>query len=98
MFKEYKNKIVIQAAIFTEGMEDGFVTRYYNDEDVQSNGIISTSGIMGEHEIKVAYVLTTNGGQILSSGFDREYLCIIDGVKKFVEINEFESKYEPIYE
>lgn len=98
MFKEYKDKTLIQATLFKEGMEDGFITRYYNDEDVHQDGTISTSGFIGEHEIKVAYVLLPNGGKIMSSGFEREYLCIINGVKKFIEISEFESKYEAIDE
>ncbi len=93
-YKEYCHIENILAALFVEGMEDGFETRYYNDEDVHPDGRISTSSLFGEHEIKVPYVITKYGQKILSMGFNRQYLCIIDEVKSLMEINEFDNKFQ----
>ena len=40
--KTYRKKALVQAKVFEEGDEDGFVTRYYDDEDVHEDGSIST--------------------------------------------------------
>lgn len=51
----YSTKI-IRAVIYEEGMEDGFIDRYYDDDDVEDDGSINTSGIGGEHKIEVPYI------------------------------------------
>lgn len=95
--KTYRKTATVQAKLFEEGDEDGFVTRYHNDEDVHEDGSISTSGFFGEHEIKVPYVSTLENQQHLSSGFGNEYLCVgIDGERWLVEKSIFERTYEEV--
>jgi hypothetical protein len=95
--KTYRKTATVQAKLFEQGDEDGFVTRYYNDEDVNEDGGISTSGIFGEHEIKVPYVSTLENQQHLSHGFGRDYLCVgIKGERWLVEKEIFESTYEEV--
>ena len=84
--KTYRKKALVQAKIFEEG-----------DEDVHEDGSISTSGIMGEHEIKVPYVSTLENQKHLSRGFGRDYLCIgVDGERWLVEKSIFERTYEEV--
>jgi hypothetical protein len=93
--KTYRKIATVQAKLFEEGDEDGFITRYYNDEDIHEDGSISTSGFIGEHEIKVPYVSTLENQQHLSHGFGREYLCVgIKGERWLVDKDIFESTYE----
>ena len=95
--KTYRKIATVQAKLFEQGDEDGFVTRYYNDEDVNENGGISTSAIFGEHEIKVPYVSTLENQQHLSHGFGRDYLCVgVKGERWLVEKEIFESTYEEV--
>lgn len=100
--KEVKNENIQKNChcpikLFEKGDEDGFVTRYYNDEDVNENGGISTSGIYGEHEIQVPYVSTLENQEHLSHGFGRDYLCVgIKGERWLVEKEIFESTYEEV--
>ena len=95
--KLYRKKALVKAKPFEEGDEDGFITRYYNDEDVHEDGSISTSGIMGKHEIKVPYVSTLENQKHLSRGFGRDYLCVgVDGERWLVEKSIFERTYEEV--
>jgi hypothetical protein len=64
---------------------------------VNEDGSISTSGFMGEHEIKVPYVSTLENQKHLSKGFGREYICVgIDGERWLVDKDIFERTYEEI--
>ena len=93
--KTYRKIATVQAKIFEQGDEDGFVTRYYNDEDISEDGGIITSGLLGKHEIKIPYVSTLENQKHLSNGFGREYLCVgIDGERWLVEKSIFERTYE----
>ena len=95
--KTYRKTATVQAKLFEEGDEDGFVTRYYNGEDVHEDGSISTSGIYGEYEIKVPYISTLENQQHLSHGFGHEYLCVgVKGERWLVEKEIFESTYEGV--
>jgi hypothetical protein len=95
LMKTYRKIATVQAKLFEEGDEDGFITRYYNDEDIHEDGSISTSGLIGEHEIKVPYVSTLENQKHLSHGFGREYLCVgIKGERWLVDKDIFESTYE----
>jgi len=95
--KTYRKKALVEAKVFEEGDEDGFVSRYYNDEDVHDDGSISTSGIIGEHEIKIPYVSTLENQRHLSHGFGRDYICVgIDGERWLVEKSIFERTYEEV--
>ena len=92
--KTYRKTATVQAKLFEEGDEDGFVIRYYNDEDVD-DGAIHTSGIIGKHQIKVPYVSTLENQKHLSHGFGREYLCVgVKGERWLVDKDIFESTYE----
>jgi hypothetical protein len=96
--KKYRKTAIVKAKIFEEGDEDGFISRYYNDEDVAEDGCVTTNGIMGEHEIKVPYVSTLENQKHMSSGFGREYLCVgIKGERWLVEKSIFESTYEEVH-
>lgn len=93
--KTYRKIATVQAKIFEQGDEDGFVTRYYNDEDISEDGGITTSSLFGKNEIKIPYVSTLENQKHLSSGFGREYLCVgIDGERWLVEKSIFERTYE----
>ena len=95
--KTYRKKALVQAKVFEEGDEDGFVTRYYDDEDVHEDGSISTSGFIGKNEIKVPYVSTLENQQHLSRGFGKDYLCVgVDGERWLVEKSIFERTYEEV--
>lgn len=95
--KTYRKRALVEAKLFEEGDEDGFITRYYDDEDVHENGSISTSGFIGNHSIQVPYVSTLENQQHLSQGFGREYLCVgIDGERWLVEKSIFERTYEEV--
>jgi hypothetical protein len=95
--KTYRKTATVKAKIFEEGDEDGFVSRFYNDEDVNEDGSISTSGIIGEHEIRIPYVSTLENQKHLSHGFGREYICTgIDGERWLVEKTIFERTYEEV--
>jgi hypothetical protein len=95
--KEYRKTATVKAKIFEEGDEDGFKSRYYNDDDIDENGNIHTSGFIGKHEIKVPYVSTLENQQHLSHGFGMEYLCIgINGERWLVDKDIFEKTYEEI--
>ena len=95
--KTYRKKALVKAKVFEEGDEDGFVIRFYDDEDVDKDGTIHTSGIMGEHEIKVPYVSTLENQKHLSHGFGRDYICVgIDGERWLVERSIFERTYEEV--
>lgn len=95
--KTYRKIATVQAKLFEEGDEDGFVSRYYNDEDVDEDGCIRTSGLIGEHEIKVPYVSTLENQQHLSHGFGRDYICVgIEGERWLVEKNIFEATYKEV--
>ena len=97
--KTYRKIATVQAKLFEEGDEDGFVVRYYDDEDIDEDGAIHTSGLMGEHEIKVPYISTLENQKHLSHGFGREYLCIgIKGERWLVDKDIFESTYELVKE
>jgi hypothetical protein len=81
--KTYRKIATVQAKLFEEGDEDGFISRYY--------------GLVGEHEIKVPYVSTLENQKHLSHGFGREYLCVgIKGERWLVDKDIFESTYELI--
>jgi hypothetical protein len=96
-FKTYRKTATVQAKLFEEGDEDGFISRYYNDEDIDEDGCIHTSGLIGEHEIKVPYISTLENQKHLSHGFGREYLCVgVKGERWLVEKEIFESTYEPV--
>jgi hypothetical protein len=89
----YRKITTVQAKLFEEGDEDGFISRYYNDED----GCIHTSGICGEHEIKVPYISTLENQKHLSHGFGREYLCVgVKGERWLVDKDIFETTYEVV--
>ena len=91
-YDEFRNKL-----LFEEGDEDGFISRFYNDDDVNEDGSISTSGFMGKNEIKVPYVSTLENQKHLSHGFGREYLCVgIDGERWLVAKDIFERTYEEV--
>ena len=93
----YRKIATVQAKLFEEGDEDGFISRFYNDEDVNEDGSISTSGFMGKNEIQVPYVSTLENQKHLSHGFGREYLCVgIDGERWLVEKSIFERTYEKV--
>jgi hypothetical protein len=95
--KTYRKIATVEAKLFEEGDEDGFISRFYDDEDVNEDGSISTSGFMGEHEIKVPYVSTLENQKHLSKGFGREYICVgIDGERWLVDKDIFERTYEEI--
>lgn len=95
--KTYRKKALVQAKLFEEGDEDGFIIRYYDDEDVQEDGSIITSGIIGKHEIKVPYVSTLENQHHLSRGFGKDYLCVgVDGERWLVESSIFERTYEEV--
>lgn len=95
--KTYRKIATVQAKLFEEGDEDGFVIRFYDDEDVDDNGTIHTSGIIGEHEIKVPYVSTLENQKHLSHGFGKDYICVgIDGERWLVEKDIFERTYEEV--
>jgi hypothetical protein len=95
--KTYRKIATVEAKLFEEGDEDGFISRFYDDDDVNEDGSISTSGFMGEHEIKVPYVSTLENQKHLSKGFGREYICVgIDGERWLVDKDIFERTYEEI--
>jgi hypothetical protein len=95
--KTYRKIATVEAKLFEEGDEDGFISRFYDDDDVNEDGSISTSGFMGEHEIKVPYVSTLENQKHLSKGFGREYICVgIDGERWLVEKDIFELTYEEV--
>jgi hypothetical protein len=95
--KTYRKIATVQAKLFEQGDEDGFVSRFYDDEDVDEDGTIHTSGIGGEHEIKVPYVSTLENQQHLSHGFGKDYICVgIDGERWLVEKDIFERTYEEV--
>ena len=95
--KTYRKIATVEAKLFEEGDEDGFISRFYNDEDVNEDGSISTSGFMGKNEIKVPYVSTLENQKHLSKGFGREYICIgIDGERWLVDKDIFERTYEVV--
>ena len=95
--KEYRKIAIVKAKLFEEGDEDGFISRYYNDDDVDDDGKIHTSGIFGEHKILVPFVSTLENQRYLSHGFGREYLCIgIKGERWLVDKDIFEKTYEEI--
>ena len=91
--KEYTLITPIKAKLFQEGDEDGFVTRYYDNEDIDEDGIIHTNGLGGEHKVSVPYIWS-NGVKILSHGFGTEYLVIQNGVFTLVKKQDFVSKYK----
>jgi len=96
-FKTYRKTATVKAKIFEEGDEDGFISRYYNDEDVDEDGTIHTWGIGGQHEIRVPYVSTLENQKHLSHGFGKEYLCVgVKGERWLVEKEIFESTHEPV--
>ncbi len=88
--KEYKKTVELKAIPYKEGMEDGFDTRYYSDEDVDEDGMIHTSGLMGDKEIKVPYILR-KGYKLLTG--DRYYIIYEDGepIKAIID-KEFNKK------
>jgi hypothetical protein len=95
--KTYRKIATVEAKLFEEGDEDGFISRFYDDDDVNEDGSISTSGFMGEHEIKVPYVSTLENQKHLSKGFGREYICVgIDGERWLVDKDIFELTYEEV--
>ena len=95
--KQYRKKALVQAKLFEEGDEDGFITRYYNDEDVNEDGSISTSGFIGNHSIKVPYVSTLENQKHMSRGFGMDYICVgVDGERWLVEKSIFERTYEEV--
>jgi hypothetical protein len=95
--KTYRKIATVEAKLFEEGDEDGFISRFYDDDDVNEDGSISTSGFMGEHEIKVPYVSTLENQKHLSKGFGREYICVgIDGERWLVDKDIFERTYEEV--
>lgn len=95
--KTYRKTATVKAKLFEQGDEDGFVTRFYDDDDVNPDGSISTSGIMGNNRIEVPYVSTLENQKHLSSGFGREYICVgIKGERWLVEKSIFESTYEEV--
>lgn len=92
--KEYIKIIKVQAKLFEKGDQDGYIKRYYDDEDIHEDGSISTSAFSGEHCIKVPYI---NDGNVkdLSSGFGREYLVInAKGERSLVDKDVFEKEYD----
>lgn len=95
--KEYRKTATVKAKLFEKGDEDGFVTRYYNDEDVAEDGLISTSGIHGKHSIEVPYVSTLENQKHMSKGFGHEYICVgVKGERWLVDKEIFESTYEEV--
>jgi hypothetical protein len=95
--KTYRKIATVEAKLFEEGDEDGFISRFYDDDDVNEDGSISTSGFMGEHEIKVPYVSTLENQKHLSKGFGREYICVgIDGERWLVDKDIFELTYKEV--
>jgi len=55
-FKKYVKEIFVEAVEYYEGLETGFDIRYYDDEDVEEDGTIHTSGlIVKKHKIKVPF-------------------------------------------
>lgn len=91
--KKYTLIEPIEARLFQEGDEDGFVTRYYDDGDIDDAGVIHTSGLIGEHKVSVPYVWS-NGVKILSHGFGTEYLVLKNGVFTLIKNQDFVSKYK----
>lgn len=91
--KEYTLITTVKAKLFQEGDEDGFVTRYYDDGDIDKDGVMHTSGLSGEHKVSVPYIYS-NGVKILSHGFGTEYLVIQNGVFTLVKNVDFVSKYK----
>jgi hypothetical protein len=95
--KTYRKIATVQAKLFEEGDEDGFVIRFYDDEDVDEDGTIHTFGIGGEHEIKVPYVSTLENQKHLSHGFGNDYICVgINGERWLVKKDIFERTYEEV--
>lgn len=95
--KLYRKKALVQAKLFEEGDEDGFITRYYNDEDIHEDGSISTWGIGGEHSILIPYVSTLENQQHMARGFGQDYICVgVDGERWLVEKSIFERTYEEV--
>lgn len=93
--KKYRKTATVMAKLFEQGDEDGFITRFYDDEDVNPDGSISTSGIAGDNKIEVPYVSTLENQKHLSKGFGREYICTgIEGERWLVEKSIFEKTYE----
>jgi hypothetical protein len=41
--KTYRKIAIVQAKLFEEGDEDGFVVRYYDDEDIDEDSIAEIS-------------------------------------------------------
>ena len=98
-FKTYRKTATVKAKLFEEGDEDGFMIRYYNDEDIDEDGCIHTSGLIGEHKIKIPYVSTLENKKHLSHGFGREYLCVgVKGERWLVDKDIFEATYEIVQE
>ena len=91
--KEYTLISPIKAKLFQEGDEDGFVTRYYDDNDVDADGTIHTSGISGANKALVPYI-ETEKTRTLSHGFGTEYVVIQNGVKKLIPTIDFLEKYK----
>ncbi len=95
--KTYRKIATVQAKIFEQGDEDGFVTRFYDDDDINPDGSISTSVIMGRHKVEVPYISTLENQKHLSRGFGRDYVCTgIDGERWLVEKIIFEKTYEEV--
>ena len=95
--KTYRKIATVEAKLFEEGDEDGFISRFYDDDDVNEDGSISTSGFMGKNEIKVPYVSTLENQKHLSKGFGREYICVgIDGERWLVDKDIFELTYKEV--
>ena len=93
--KTYRKISTVEAKLFEEGDEDGFIIRYYDDEDIDEDGTIHTSDIIGKNKIKVPYVSTLENQKHLSHGFGKEYLCIgIKGERWLVDKYIFELTYE----
>lgn len=98
--KKYRKTIYVdvKAKLFEESDVEGYTERRYDDEDIQEDGTISTSGISGEHVLKIAHVLSCQY-PVMShyQEFKKEYLVIhSDGTKELIEKELFERQFKPI--
>ncbi len=94
--KKYRKKELIRAFEFKRGMEDGFVTRFYDPNAVREDGSFSTWSIPGrdeEAEMQVPFVLDNNGHKVLA-GDGYVIMTWLDGRMGSMHRDEFDKEYE----
>lgn len=98
--KLYQSKTNVFAVEYKKGMEDGFVTRYYADEDVDEDGEISYWGLLtnGKNELQLPYILEKPGECCHCSHLDSTPDCTECGGRKVLITKECMLFYKYDYQ